>query len=458
MSKRFDYEYIVVGGGVAGVTAAKELAAAGRKVAIVEQDKWGGTGLNYRDLPQNALFSFSHLYAEAVAGSRFGLSSMNLRYNYPQVLHWKERALARAAVTKKELEEAGVSCVRGRAQFTGQYDLAVGSEKKISAGKFLLATGMELDTGSISGVDKVPFYSAASILSIEHLAKTALVVGGGASGCEVAQYLAEMGVKVVIVESSARLLPKEDEEVGKILQQYLEKRFGIKSFVQTRVTALERDKISSRVVFMRGGQERTVRVETIVLATGSKPVVDLGLQNVKVSYDKKGVVVDRTLQTTARNIYACGDIIGGESSTERAVYSAELSVMNMLNRNKNFANYTGFMRVVNTMPEVATVGLNEDDMARRAKKYKKIMIPLSAISASVTADFRIGFLKLLADHQNKVLGATMVGPCAALILQEVALAIRHNLSLTELASTPHAANDWGAIVKIAARKLLKMKK
>ena len=458
MSKRFDYEYIVIGSGVAGATAAKQLAAAGRKVAVVEQSKWGGSEIHRRNVPQGALFSFSHLYAKAVAGSRFGLSSANLRYNYPSVLRWKERAISRVATTKKELEEAGVTCLKGHAEFVGQYDLSIGEDKNISANKFILASGTELDTAGISGTDSVPYDTPASILDMERPPKTVLVVGGGASGCEVAQYLAELGSKVVIVELSSRLLPKEDEEVGQIIQQYFEKRSGIKTFTQTRVTALERDRISPRVVFMRGGQERTVRVEKIVLATGSKPVLDFGLQKVGVSFDKNGVIVDRAFQTSARNIYAVGDVLGGESSTERAVYSAELTVMNMLSRNKNYANFNGFMRVTNTEPQIATVGLTEDELDKRARKYKKAIVPLSAVQASAIADFRIGFLKLLVDHQNKVLGATMVGPCAAEVLQEIALAVRHGLSLVQIGSTPHVAESWGNIVKVAARKILNAKK
>ena len=455
MGKRFDYEYMVIGGGVAGITAAKQLTEAGRKVAIVEEKKWGGETINYRDVPQNALFTFSHLYSDAVAGSRFGISSTSLRYNYPTVTHWKEHAISKAATTKKELEELGITCIRGRAHFVGTNDVAIGGqEKQLSANKFIVATGTTLDTNSISGVEEVPFYTPATILDVERPPKTALVVGGGASGCEVAQYLAELGTKVVMVEYASRLLPKEDEEIGKVLEEYLEKRHSIKVFTHTRVFALEKDKISSRVVFMRGGQEKTVRVETIVLATGSKPALDCGLQNVGVSFDKNGIVVDRTLQTSARNVFAAGDILGGESSTERAIYTAEVAVINMLGKNKTFVNSDGFMRVTNTNPQIATVGMTEDELIKRAKKYRKVITPLSACLAASTSDFRVGFIKIMTDQQGKVLGATMVGPHAVDVLQELSLAIRHNLPLVQIASTPHVANGWSNLVKIAARNLL----
>ncbi len=457
MGKRFDFEYIVIGGGPAGITAATQLAGAGRKVALVEQRKLGGSDTRYRNVPQKALLSFSHLYAEAVAGARFGLTSSNLRYNYPTVLHWKDRAIEKATepCTKKALEEAGITVIKGMAHFVGTNDLAVGGQnKQYSASKFIITTGATLDTDRITGIENVPYYSPSSILDIERVPKTALVVGGGTSGCEVAQYLAELGTKVVLVEAANTILPKEDEEVGRVMGEYLEKRNGIKIFTKTKVIALEKDKVSSRVVFRRGDSERTVRVETIVLATGSKPATDLGLKNAKVSFDKHGIVVDKTLQTSARNIFAAGDVLGGPSSTERAIYTAEVAVMNIIGRSKTFVDYTGFMRITDTDPQIASIGKTEAELVAKKRKYKRVLVPLSNITASATADFRIGFLKILADAQGKVLGATMVGPHAADILQELSLAIRHGLPLIQIASAPHPANEWSAIVKLAARRLL----
>lgn len=456
MGKRFDFEYIVIGGGAAGTTAALKLAKNKRKVAIIEQNKWGGASTVSRDVPQRALFSFSHLYAQAVAGTKFGISSATLRYNYPSVLHWKERAVVKASPKKKDLETAGVVCLKGKAHFTGTNDIAVG-DAQISANKFIIATGAEMAEDGISGLDNVNYLTPATALSIERPPRAVLVVGGGASGCEIAQYYAELGAKVVIVELSSRLLPKEDIEVGEVMEQFFAKKLGVKVFTSTRVIALEKDKNAKKVIFMHGGQEKAVRVETVVLATGSKPATDLGLQNAKVSFDKTGIVVDRALQTSARNIMAVGDVIGGDSSTERAIYTAEIAVQNLLERNKTFVNFDGFMRVVETDPKIATVGLTEDALAKRSKKYKKVVVPLSAVQASATTDNRIGFLKLLADHQGKLVGATAICPEAPEILQEAALIIRHKLPLVEIASTPHVTGSWTELLRVAAKQLIAKK-
>ncbi len=456
MGKRFDFEYIVIGGGIAGITAALRLAEAKRKVALIEQDKWGGSGTNYRDVPQKALFSFSHLYAQAIAGGRFGISANNLRYNYPSVMRWRERAIMKAAPKKKDLETAGVVCLKGKAHFVGTNDVAVG-DAQLSANKFILATGSEPKENEISGLDTVTYLTPKTALMIKRPPKAVLVVGGGASGLEIAQYYTELGAKVVIVEMAGRLLPKRDEEVGKVMEQYFTKRLGVKVFTNTRVVALEKDKVAKKVVFMQNGQERTVRVETVVLATGSKPATDLGLKNAGVSFDNTGVVVDRTLHTTARHIYAVGDVIGGDSSTEKAIYTAEVAVRNMLERNKTYVNFDGIIQIVDTDPQVAIVGMAEDDLAKKSKKYKKVLVPLSAAQASVTSDFRIGFLKLLADSQGKLLGAAAICPNATEILQEIALAIRHNIPLVQIASTPHVNGSWSELVRIAVKQLIAKK-
>lgn len=453
MSKRFDYEYIVIGGGTAGVVAAGQLAEAGRKVALVEQDKWGGTDYAF-DIPRKTLLNVAHSYAEAVADSRMGLSSANLRYNYPTIQHYKEKIVGKTAITKKSLEEKGIVCIRGKAHFVGNYDVAIEGQGQISASKFLITTGASPSSEGITGLDSVKYLTPKDALETERPPKAVLIVGGGANGCEMAQFFAELGAKVVIVEMADRLLPTVDEEVGQVMEQYLSRRLGVKVFTQTKVIALEKDKVSKRVVFLRGGQEKTIRVETIILATGTAANTDLGLKNAGVSFDKNGIIVDKTLQTSARNIWAAGDVIGGISSTERASYTAEVAVLNMLGKGKTFVNYSGFMDVVNTDPQIASVGLTENDLKKKSRKYRKALVPLSAATVAATRDFKIGFIKLLADSQGRVVGASMIAPNAADVLQELALAIRHNLPLIQIASTPHVNDEWNNLVKIVARKLL----
>ncbi len=450
---RCNYQFLVVGSGAAGSAAALLAAGMGVKTAIVESDRWGGTTLNYRDIPYGAALKFSQLYADAVAGARFGMSSSTLRYNYPTVLNWQAAAVRRAGGgNRKVFENAGIDCYHGFAQFIGHHEIAVGNQQ-ISSEKFLIATGTNIAVNGISGIDTVNCWSPDTALRMAKLPKVLLVIGAGSTGCELAEYFAALGVKVLLIEAQDRILPREDPEASEVIDKHLRDRFGVKILEHSRVIALQQDGRGQQAIFIRDGQEKSVRVEAIVLATTPEPTTDFGLENAGVKFDYRGVKVDQNLRTTNRNIWAAGDIIGGESSTEKATYEGKLATLNALKNSGNIINYTGFTRMTNTMPRVAKVGLNEIDCAQIKQKQKSAIIPLDMISASNTNDFRAGFVKLTVNTRGQLIGATVVAPEADLIIQEVAMAIRCGLRVSELAGTPHVATGWGEAVRLAAREL-----
>ena len=457
MGKKFDYDLIVLGSGPADSSAALFAAKSGAKVALVEAGKWGGSALNGSDVPASALFEFSHLYHEAKRGSRFGLSSSTLRYNYPTAQNWKLLVSRRAgAGSKKQFEDAKIACFSGFATFLSPFEIAV-KDQILSAPKFIIATGGKLNSGDISGVESATCFTPAEALSLNRPPKSVFIVGAGATGTELANYFAELGTQVVIGELAGRLLPKEDEEVGQLLAQYFENSLHIKVLTQSRVVAVQKGTKPGlqKVIFRRGGQEKSVEVSAIVLATGSKPITNISLENAGVNFSDHGIKTDDFLKTSAKHIYAAGDCLGGESSAERAAYEGALAASNAIGRTKNLKNYEGFIRVTNTFPSVATTGLTEDDCVRKNIKCKKAVLPLASVSASNISDFRYGFVKLLADPKDKLLGATVVCPNADIVIQEVATAVRHKFTITQLASTPHIASSWSELVHLAARKLAK---
>lgn len=456
MKKKFDYDLIVLGSGSAGSAAALAAANAGLKVALVENDKWGGSSLNSTDVPRRAAFQFSHLHHEAVKGARFGLSSANLRYNFPTALNWRTLAMRRAgANSKKPFESAKIACVSGLANFLSPYEVAVG-DKILAAQKFVIATGSKPNTENISGIESATCLTAADALRLRRLPKSVFIIGAGSTGCELANYFAELGSSVVLADLAGRILPREDEEVGQLLASYFENSLHIKVLTQSRVIAIERspniDNVQ-KVIFLRGGQEKSIKVDAIILATGSLPRTDLGLENAGVKFNKEGIIVDNMLRTSMKHICAAGDCLGGESSIERSAYEGALAASNLLGKTKNLRNYEGFIRVTDTNPAVATTGLTEDACVKQGIKCQKAVLPLSSVSAANTADFRYGFVKLLADSKDKLLGATVVCPNAELVIQEVATAVRHKFTVTQLASTPHVSSSWSELVHLAARKL-----
>lgn len=453
MAKGFDYQYLVIGSGAAGSAAALLAAGLGAKTAIIEADRWGGTTLNYRDVPYGAALGFAQRYAEAVAGARFGMSSATLRYNYPTVLNWQAAAVRRAGGGKQKLfENAGIDCYHGFANFISPHEISV-NDQQISSERFLIATGTNLAVSGIAGVDSVSCWSPDTALRMSKLPKAVMVVGGGSTGCEIAEYFAALGVQVLIAEAQDRLLPREDAEAGAVIAEHLRKRFRVEVLTNSRVVAVSQDEKSKQVFFVRDGQEKTVRVEAIVLATTPEPSVDLGLENAGVKYSPAGIVVNENLRTTSSHIWAAGDVIGRDSSTERATYEAKLATMNALRKSGNIVNYAGFTRMTNTMPKVAKVGLTEADCIKVKYKFKTAMVPIETVSAANTNDFREGFVKIVAEAHGQILGATIVCPEADLVIQEVALAVRNGLRVAELAATPHVATSWSEAVRIAAREL-----
>lgn len=452
MSK-FDYQFVVIGSGAAGSAAALMAAGLGAHTAIVESDRWGGTTLNYRDIPYGAALGFGQRYAEAVAASRFGMSSATLRYNYPTVLNWQAAAVRRAGGgSRRVFENVGVDCYHGFAQFINSHEIVVG-DRQIRAEKFLIATGTNIAVNGISGIDAVSCWSPDTALRMAKLPKSLLVIGGGSTGCELAEYFAALGVKVVLAEAQDRVLPREDPEASEVISKHLKERFGVKILEHSRVVALQQDRETQQAIFIRGGREKSVRVEAIVLATTPEPSTDIGLENAGVKFSHRGIQVDQNLRTTNRHIWAAGDVIGGESSTEKATYEGKLATLNAIKGAGNIINYTGFARMTDTLPRVAKVGLNELECTQLKQKQESAIVPLEAIAAANINDFRAGFVKMTVNPKGQVIGATVVAPEADLVIQEIALAVRSGLRAEEIAGVPHVATGWAEAVRIAAREL-----
>lgn len=457
MSKKYDFDYIIIGSGPAGSAAALTLAKTKKtRVALVEGRFFGGTNLNTRDIPYAVALDLSHTYAKVRSYPEF--KNQDLHFNLPTVpTHQFKVVVQSGGDNKKIYEDAGITCIKGLANFLDPHTIAV-NEKRFTAGSFILATGSRPKDSEITGTPFIKHLTPETAIKVTRLPKVAAIVGGGATGCEIAEYFAELGTKVIILETAERLLPREDKEVGNVLSDYFAERLGVTVLPSCKVVAIEQDEFSKRVIFRHMGTEKMVRVDCIILATGSQPSLDYGLENAKVKYTNAGITVNKYFETSTKHIYAIGDCLGGESSTDRAYQEGITVANNLVNKVKNSVNYQGFIRTVNTYPEIATVGLNEDDLLKRDHKYRKAIVKLSDLAISKIHNFDYGFIKLLADRNGRILGATIVAPHAELIATEIALTLRHNLTILELASTPHSINSYNYFVKLAAKELLSRKK
>jgi len=259
---------------------------------------------------------------------------------------------------------------------------------------------------------------------------------------------------VYIAEIASRLLPKEDEEVGLLLERVLKEQKGVTTLTQTRTLAVVKDGIGKRVTYTRGGVEKSVRVDDVLIATGRVPSVDLGLENASVAYTPKGIEVNDYLQTTANHIYAAGDVLGRHKQTHTALLESRVAANNMLHPKGRIApDYTATPHLTFTFPGIASVGLSEDDCLRRDLPVNKGMSSLNIVARSNTSDFRDGFVKIITDKKGVILGATIVAPHAAEMIHELVLAIKHHMTAVDIANTPHAFLSWSEAIRVAASRI-----
>ena len=450
----FDYDLIVIGSGAAGSAAATIAAGEGKRVAIVEADTFGGDSPNFSDVPTKALLHAAQLYDEAKHGARFGLRSSTLGYNFPSLSNWKNLAVTRtgAGGNKRFYEKNGVTALSGRAHFLSPHEITI-NRRHFSAAKFLIATGTTWAKPKIQGIDTITYLTPRTVLEVLRPPKSLFIIGGGKTGVELAQLMATFGTKVYIGEIASRILPKLDHEVGNLMEKILTDQKGVTVLTQSRIVALQKDGIGKRVTYSRGGVEKHIRVDEVLIATGRTPAVDLGLENATVEFSQKGIPVNEFLQTNVKHIFAAGDVLGNEGSTHTAILESRTVAHNLLHKTPVAPDYRATPQIIFTNPGIAQVGLTEDDCSRRDLAVAIASAPLTIVARSNTSDFRDGFVKLIADKKGVLVGATVVAPHAAEIIHELALAIRHNLTAAQIAETPHAFLSWSEAVRVAASKL-----
>jgi len=453
-SHTFDYDLIVIGSGAAGSAGATIAAREGKRVAIVEADTFGGDSPNWSDVPTKALLHVARLYDEARHGDKFGLRTSTLGYNYPSIRAWKELAVERtgAAGNRRFYENHGISAFNGIAHFLSPNEITV-NRRHLSAKNFLIATGSHWMTPDVQGIEDTGFYTPRTILEAIRPPKSLLIIGGGTHGVEIAQMMATFGTKVTIAEKSSRLLPNQDQEVGALIERVLSEQKGVDVLTQARVLSVTKEGLGKRILISRGGVERTIKADEILVAVGREPNLDLGLENASIAYTPKGIEVNDLLQTTSKHIFAAGDVLGRDSHTHSALLEGQVAANNIFHKNKIIPNYTATPSLIFTSPEVAQVGLTEDDCLKRDMPINKAVAPLNIITRSNTSDFRDGFVKLLTDKKGVVIGGTIVAPHASEMIHEIGLAVKHGLTAAQIAETPHAFLSWGEAVRVAANRL-----
>jgi pyruvate/2-oxoglutarate dehydrogenase complex dihydrolipoamide dehydrogenase (E3) component len=453
--RKFEFDLIVLGTGAGGSAAANIAAKNGLKVAVVENDLFGGESPNYGEIPVRALSNAVKTIWQAKKSSKMGIRSGGVGLNFPTLMNWKNLVIERTGAhdNKKFYESAGITTFRGNARFVTPNEISV-NQKHISASKFLIATGANFEIPNITNLENIKYLTPRTILDIQKPPKSIFIIGGGPEAVEIAQILAILGTKVYISEISARLLPREDEEVGITIENIMVENMNIFVLPQTRVVAVEKDGMGKKVIFQRGGSEKFVRVEEIMVAGNRKPNTDIGLENANVEYSDDGIIVDEHLQTSAKHIFAAGAILDGKFSTTEALLQSRIAANNIIKpRSKISLNYSAIPRTISSIPEIASVGLTEDDCIKRDLRIKTAIAPISLIARSNTEDFQSGFVKLICDKKGKILGGSIVAPEASSMIQEIGLAIKLEVSAHDLAELPHAFQSWNEAIRVCASRI-----
>ncbi len=459
-NKKYDYDLIIIGSGAGGGVAAHQANKAGLSVAIVETGQLGGECPNVACVPTKALLHAARVYETAKNGSKFGIRGSTVSYNYPSVKAWKDLAVERTGVNlgEKMYVDEGINVIHGSAHFLDKNTITVG-RARFSAKYFIIATGAKTAIPKIEGLQKSGYLTYENAINLNRPPKSLAIIGGGAVGCEFAQLFAIFGTKVYLIESTSRLLKKEDKEAGEFLIKRFESEYSASVHLSTRVEKVElfADKKRLFIKDSKTAEVKRLTVDEILIATGKKAAIDIGLNNAGVK-DKDGLIaVNRYMQTTSENIYAAGDCVGPYQLTHMATYQSKIAIHNILySRKKMSAKYNAVPRCVFTNPEIASVGLTEAELRSKQISFTKVIVPINVIGRANTADENDGFVKVIASSKTgALLSATIASPQAGEMIHELAVAIENRLKASQVASTSHAFPPWSDAVRVACAKLSK---
>ncbi len=470
---RYEYDLMVIGGGAAGLTAAGAAAYFGAKVALVEASKLGGDCTWCGCVPSKTLLKAAKVAHTVRTAEKCGLCNLPLEVDFPGVMQHvcetRERVYEDADAPEI-YERLGVDVLSGRARFLEPHVVELhdpdGSTRKLSARKFVLATGSSPVVPPIAGLADTPFLTNETVFSLQELPKRLLVLGAGPIGVEMAQAFRRLGSEVVVVDLVDRILGNDDEELAALLKAQLEQE-GVRFELGVQVTRVEKCGAGIRLTGQRGEEGRPVQVEgdALLLAVGRRANVEgLNLEAAGVRYDRTGIPVDERGRTNARHIYACGDVTGRFQFTHFAEHMAKVAVSNAILHVPLKLDSAHITWCTYTDPELAHVGSTEAALRSRGKRYEVYRFPFTKIDRAVTENETTGWIKVFARKlDGKIYGVSILGAHAGEMIGEYALALRHGLTLRNIADTLHpyptfvlgnrrAADQW--YVRKHSRKLV----
>jgi len=429
------WDLLVVGGGTAGLVAAKTAAGFGVSVLLVERDRIGGDCLWTGCVPSKALLSAAHAAHGARTATQYGIGVEQVTVDFPAVMAHVHQAIAAIEPTDSPaaMRAAGVSAAHGSAQFTSSNAVAV-EGVPVTFRQALVATGAAPVMPPIPGLAEADPLTNESVFGLTQLPGRLLVLGGGSIGCELGQAFARLGSHVTIVEAAERLLIREDPDAAELVTRALSGD-GAQLRTGVAMTAVRRDG-SAWVAVLADGSE--IGFDTVLVAVGRRPRTShLGLEAAGVELDERGYVrVDARLRTTNPRIWAAGDLTGHPQFTHTAGVHGTLAASNAVLGLRRRVDVASIPRVTFTQPEVAAVGVSLEKA--RALGLTVRTVEHVEVDRAIAEQQTAGFSRLVLDGKGRVVGATIVGPRAGESLAEAVLAARHGLRARDIAAATHA--------------------
>ena len=433
------YHLVVIGAGTAGLVTAAGAAGLGARVALIEKHLMGGDCLNVGCVPSKTLIRSSRVLAEAASAAKFGVQVSGARADFSAVMERVRRVRAGISPhdSARRFRELGVEVFLGEARFADRDHVEVAG-KRLRFKKAVIASGARAAVPPIEGLAEAGYLTNETVFNLTELPRRLAVIGGGPIGCELAQAFRRLGSEVVLFHTREHLLEREDADAAEVVQ----KRFveeGVRLVLNAKIAKISKEG-GKTVHFEAEGRSDRFAADEILVAAGRAPNVQgLNLEAVGVEYDaKRGVRVDDRLRTSNPRVFAAGDVCMEWKFTHAADFAARTVIQNALFFGSKKLSALTVPWCTYTDPEIAHVGLSEQEARRRGVAVDRYLRPFGEVDRAVTDGEEEGFVKVLtAKGSDRIVGATVVSRHAGDLIGELTLAMASGVGLGKIASVIH---------------------
>jgi pyruvate/2-oxoglutarate dehydrogenase complex dihydrolipoamide dehydrogenase (E3) component/uncharacterized membrane protein YdjX (TVP38/TMEM64 family) len=459
---RFDRNLIVIGAGAGGLVSSYIAAAVKAKVTLIEAHKMGGDCLNYGCVPSKALIKSARVAHQMKHAERYGLEATNPSFSFRTVMA-RIHEVIRQVEPHDSVERytgLGVEVLQGHASLVDPWTVDVrlhdGSRQRLTARSIILATGANPVVPSLPGLDETGYVTSDTLwdrfAELDTPPQRLIVLGGGPIGCELSQSFARLGSEVTQIERGVRVMAREDEEVSQLVQASMHAD-GVHLLTEHAAVRTELHEGRKYLICEHQGQDVRLEFDQLLIAVGRQPrLTGYGLEALGIETNRT-IVTSEYLETLYPNIYAVGDVAGPYQFTHTAAHQAWYAAVNALfGQFKRFrADYRVIPWVTFTDPEVARVGLSEQEAIEQGIAYEVTRYDLDDLDRAIAESERTGFVKVLtAPGKDRILGVCIAGSHSGELLAEFVLAMKHGLGLNKILGTIHSYPTWVEANKYAA--------